>query len=368
MLGVVHLSWSVTPHSCLPDPEADAQTAPRPSRTRSTSASDPECARYPTQLISRSHTSCISEAEKYQGALYRGPKKVRPAHSFRTPADVQGQAQSAPAAPAATAAVTTPLDSAASSPAPPAIHPSRLQQVENGGADESFGYSARGGPSGRGGAYGRGGRGGRGGYGAAPVQSAPPRGRGKLVSGENTRAPETGMRSWGSPAVVDDATESFASTPGVSTASAAASTADDKKKRKKKGDKGGTGAKANSKRPKEGSEAPATTAPTATTNVTFTTPANGATDEPAAKKRKRSDEEFASTAVVAATTSAEISDKTLKRLRKNASKVGEKASSALTLSDWLKQVGEGKKEQVDSTDVNRAAKVSFEDGKWVISF
>ena len=27
-------------------------------------------------LMSRSHTSCVSEAEKYQGALYKGVKKV----------------------------------------------------------------------------------------------------------------------------------------------------------------------------------------------------------------------------------------------------------------------------------------------------
>jgi cell growth-regulating nucleolar protein len=174
------------------------------------------------------------------------------------------------------------------------------------------------------------------------------------------------MRSWGSPAVVDDATEPFSSTPGVpATASAPSvngSTADDKKKRKKKGDKGGTGSKANSKRPKEESGAGEST-----TDVTITTPVDATSGEPAAKKRKRTEEPASISASVTAT-SAELSDKTLKRLRKNASKVGEKASSALSLSEWLKQVGEGKKEQVDLNDVNRAAKVSFENGKWVLSF
>jgi len=191
------------------------------------------------------------------------------------------------------------------------------------------------------------------------------------VSGENTRAPETGMRSWGSPAVIDDSTDPSSSAPtapaSAPTVSVNGSVSDDKKKRKKKGDKGGTGSKANSKRPKDESDASATATTAGTTDVTMTTPVNGASDEPAAKKRKRS-EEPATTAVVAAATSAEISDKTLKRLRKNASKVGEKAASPLALSEWLKQVGEGKKEQVDLSDVNRAAKVSFEDGKWVLSF
>ena len=126
----------------------------------------------------------------------------------------------------------------------------------------------------------------------------------------------------------------------------------EKKKKKRKGDKGGTGAKANSKRPREEPMANGnSTAPAASTQE----------EEPVAKKRKRS------ASPVVETVSAEISDKTLKRLRKNASKVAEKSPS-LSLSDWLKQVGDAKKEQVDAGDVNRAAKVSWEGGKWILSF
>lgn len=126
----------------------------------------------------------------------------------------------------------------------------------------------------------------------------------------------------------------------------------EKKKKKRKGDKGGTGAKANSKRPRE--------EPSANGNSTAPS-APAQEEEPVAKKRKRS------ASPVVETVSAEISDKTLKRLRKNASKVAEKSPS-LSLSDWLKQVGDAKKEQVDAGDVNRAAKVSWEGGKWILSF
>lgn len=129
----------------------------------------------------------------------------------------------------------------------------------------------------------------------------------------------------------------------------------EKKKRKKKGDKGGTGSKANSKRPKEEGKEGAVPVDVATADVVD--------GEPAAKKRKRS----TSPVEVAPAVPAEISDKTLKRLRKNATKVAEKSQS-LSLGDWLKQVGDAKKEQVDAGDVNRAAKVSWENGKWVLTF
>lgn len=151
------------------------------------------------------------------------------------------------------------------------------------------------------------------------------------------------MRSWGSPVVTESAPPS-PSMPAASVVEASSSTHIDNEKttkKKRKGDKGGTGAKANSKRPKEDVNSLAVEA------------------EPAAKKRKRSSSPAA--------TMTEISDKTVKRLRKSASKVAEKSLS-LSLGDWLKQVGEGKKEQLDASEVNRAAKVNYEGGKWVLSF
>ncbi|KLT45677.1 hypothetical protein CC85DRAFT_325402 [Cutaneotrichosporon oleaginosum] len=171
----------------------------------------------------KSHTSCISEAEKYQGKLYRGPKGS-------TQASTQTSAAASPAPASAPAA-----SEGAS------IHPSRLRQVE---ADNS-GFDAEGGGYGRGG-YGGRGRGfqrgrGRGGF-TAPRAFKP--------TGENLAQPETGMRSWGSTPVPEP------SAP-----------AEEGKKKKRKGDKGGTGSKANSsskhveepaskKRKRDGSAAP----------------------------------------------------------------------------------------------------------------
>lgn len=138
---------------------------------------------------------------------------------------------------------------------------------------------------------------------------APVKARGPKMSGENKRAPEGGMRSWGSPAVTEEV-----------------QTVVPEKKKRKKGDKGGTGSKANSKQKEEAVEL--------------------------STKRKRSESPVGQTPV----------DKTLKRLRKNAAKIA-LPNASLSLEEWLGQVGK----KVDG-DVNKATKVVFEDGKWVLSF
>ena len=231
----------------------------------------------------RSHTSCISEAEKYQGALYKGPKKDAPVTQFNQPT-----------APAATPVTETPV---------PAIHPSRMNLVDNPVASRQFTPRFQAGP--------------------APVKA-----RGPKMSGENKRAPEGGMRSWGSPAVIEE--------PVFPEAAAARSaipnpTVVGEKKKRKKGDKGGTGSKANSKQKEEQSK------------EEHAEPVEK--DEPPAKRHRAEPTE----------------DKTLKRLRKNAAKMEQDAS--LNLAEWLERVGK----KVEG-DVNQAAKVAFENGKWVLSF
>lgn len=163
------------------------------------------------------------------------------------------------------------------------------------------------------------------------------------------------MRSWGtSPAVTDSEPSTPVPTALPTTAASAPAGKDNDKKRRKKGDKGGTGSKANSKHPR-GESLAASEAPTA------------ASDEPAQKKRKRSTSPAPAPAAAETAAGEAISDKTLKRLRKNAAKIGEKSPS-LSLDEWVKRIAEVKKEQIDVEDVNKAAKVSFEDGKWILSF
>lgn len=161
----------------------------------------PDCSTTFQNQDYKSHTSCISEAEKYQGALYKGKKSAT-----ATPA-------------ASTPAASTPADSPA-----PDIHPSRQGMVA-AGEDTSFGYGGYGG-RGRGGSQ-RGGRG-RGGFGGRGGFQQAERTPKFSLTGENRQTPEGGMRAWGSAPTSD------------------AEGAGEEKKRRK-GDKGGTGAKANSR-------------------------------------------------------------------------------------------------------------------------
>jgi len=154
------------------------------------------------------------------------------------------------------------------------------------------------------------------------------------MSGENKRAPEGGMRSWGSPAVSE--------APEVRTPDVDAGP----KKKRRKGDKGGTGSKANSKRLEiEAMESARAATVPAEEDAT-----------PVSAKRKR-----ASSPVVEAVAdaAAPTDNKAVKRVRKNAAKI----TFTANLAEWLEQAGR----KVDG-DVTKIAKVVMEDGKWVLNF
>ncbi|WRT67145.1 uncharacterized protein IL334_004111 [Kwoniella shivajii] len=258
----------------------------------------------------KSHTTCVSEAEKYQGALYKGPKK-----------NEQIQANH----PAETSAAPSPLPTATPAPIAPAtasssIHPSRLNQLNAPERD----YSQRGGPPGRGG------RGGfqRGGYGGVVERS--------YATDMNRMAPQKGMRSWGA---------SAESTPVPETAQTSINGDSDKKK-KRRGDKGGTGAKANSKNPPKAEE----------------TPVFAETSETSNKKRKF--EESDSTPTVVNGDSTEVNSKTIKRLKKRLGKIEEKE---VTLAEWIDALGRDKEKNVESSEILKALKVSKKDGQFVLT-
>ncbi|KAL7423936.1 hypothetical protein Q5752_001521 [Cryptotrichosporon argae] len=302
----------------------------------------------------KSHTSCVSEAEKYQGALYKGPRKgqQQPNHRQNGP-----RGKAAPVSNFTEAPTPNPAEVTA-----PSIHPSRQSAHDSAAAAsgsgsgsgqgassyESNGYGGRGRFQ-RGGYAGRGGFGARGGGQAGAVK--------RSVTGQNAFAPEGGMRSWGSPA---DGADVDAGTQAATVPTAAAGEGEaEKKKKKRKGDKGGTGSKANSKN-KAADESAMAQAP-----APAPAPA-AAADEPTSKKRKRDEPAAAAEAAPApAPTSAAPSDKTVKRVRKQLAKVA--AASALPLADFVEAVcGTGGK-SVDGADALRALKVSFADGKWVVS-
>ncbi|RSH91977.1 hypothetical protein EHS25_009348 [Saitozyma podzolica] len=426
---------------------------------------------------SKSHTSCVSEAEKYQGALYKGAKKSSSEHetgnrrdviplsivialefstrefstqvtfaTFGLPADIaQGkQPQPTPSVPSsAPSAVATPTPAeSTSSPAgavgTSAIHPSRqaaLAEADSASSSYGGGHAGHAGFAGRGrGAFqrGRGGFGGRGGaYGSQGHASAQGQGqgqRGPRASGENKAIPQGGMRSWGSPAATEEPAEPAPTTSqpgapgaritnGVEKVNSGAgetggATAAEKKKNKKKGDKGGTGSKANSKRPKgegegEGEGGSEGTATITTTTNTSSAPETSSTtaivangddsksDSKASKKRKRdanaddNDADVSSPPLRDTPATSHVPEKTLKRLRKNLSKLDASASGSasgsasvpLPLAAFLEQLGRGKtkakgeksksgektEKTVETDEVLRGLKVEQVDGKWVIT-
>ncbi|WVW83072.1 hypothetical protein I302_105089 [Kwoniella bestiolae CBS 10118] len=279
----------------------------------------------------KSHTTCVSEAEKYQGALYKGPKK-------------NGQSQppsqsQTPAAPSPAPVITTEVAPAVASSS---IHPSRLNQLN---APEND-YPQRGGPQGRGG---RGGRGGfqRGGYGRGGFGGVVER---SYATDMNKMAPSVGMRSWGSAETTPN--PEVVSTNEVSQTLAVNGDADSDKKKKKnnrKGDKGGTGAKANSKNPPK------------TNDVTQITTPLDTSAGPQNKKRKFEEPE---TTVVPNGESTEVSSKVVKRLKKRFGKLEDKE---LTLGEWIESLGKDKEKNVDSNDILRTLKVSKKDGQFVLS-
>ncbi|ORY23051.1 hypothetical protein BCR39DRAFT_550169 [Naematelia encephala] len=275
----------------------------------------------------KSHTSCVTEAEKYQGALYKAPKK--------------GQTKpQPPAAPSVAEPVST-APSPSAAPSTSTIHPSRLGQVGSA-PSSSFTptFPSRGGYAARGRGGGGGFRGGRAAFGG---------------TAENTFAPRDGMRSWGSPAASAistpveekqvEAVINGASQPVVISSTTITNGVQDKKKAKKRrGDKGGTGAKANSK--------------SLETQTSEDTPPS---EEHTQKKRKRDTSE----PPVESTTTP--SEKTLKRLKKNLAKL--EKSPAVPLDEWLQRLGKGKKEDkaVDLAEILKSVKVVASDGKFELS-
>ncbi|WWC90024.1 uncharacterized protein L201_004954 [Kwoniella dendrophila CBS 6074] len=275
----------------------------------------------------KSHTSCVSEAEKYQGALYKGPKK-------------NGQPQSQPQTPAASSPAPTPVSASTSEAAPAAttssIHPSRLNQLN--APEREYPQRGAGGRGGRGGFQRGGGRGGYGGFGGGQQYER------SYATDMNKMAPQTGMRSWGSTETTPKPEEAEVAPNTVITSAATSVNGindnGDKKKKNRKGDKGGTGSKANSKNPRNEE-----------TNETASEPQN--------KKRK-----FEESESVANGDSEEVSSKILKRLKKRIEKLDEKE---LTLGAWITALGKDKEKNVDSSDILKALKVSKKDGQFVLT-
>jgi cell growth-regulating nucleolar protein len=222
----------------------------------------------------------------------------------------------------------------------PAIHPSRLNQLGSDTPEPSYGAGFGGS---RGGRFGRGGRGGR-----APQPQREGYAR-YSATGENNLAPQGGMRSWGSAPTSEADFEASTS----SAAMAPAGTEDKKiKKKKKKGDKKGTGSRANTRNPPR-IEDEAESAESAGAQISA--PSSG-------EKRKRSPSPPADSQ----SSPLPLGEKTLKRLRKNMSKLGEKSPS-IPLAEWLEKVGKNKDKEGLEKEVLQGVQVSWVEGRWQLS-
>lgn len=201
------------------------------------------------------------------------------------------------------------------------------------------------------------------------------------MTGENRVAPSGGMRSWGSTPLggspVPESTTPTSFTPVVPvTATNGNVNGGEKKKKGKKGDKGGTGSNAGKKAPHNQALANAETVIVAPAPPTTST-----TEEGASKKRKRDDDAVPATTTTSTAAStagngngngietSTPSEKTLKRLRKNVSKLeSTEGGETISLSEYLGRVGKGKKDEVIDRDTLLAGlKVGWEGGKWVLS-
>lgn len=231
----------------------------------------------------------------------------------------------------------------------------------------------------------------------------------KQASGENRTGRAEGMRSWGTntplegtpaPPSAPAPIPVSATAPSSSTVSAPApAETSTKPKKKKKGDKGGTGSKANSKRPKADGEdistvpektpasTPASTsisAPVASTStIAPTEPESKAKSNKTEKKEKKDKKRKRDSGVngqsapdgEAPSSASDLPEKTLKRLRKNLSKLplppssdkGTSEESATTLRDLVDSLSKAKKESIDREDVLRGLKIRAVDGKWVLT-
>jgi cell growth-regulating nucleolar protein len=185
------------------------------------------------------------------------------------------------------------------------------------------------------------------------------------------------MRSWGSTPLGGSPAPEGTSTPASFTPVVPVTAVNgngnvnggEKKKKGKKGDKGGTGSNAGKKAPHNQALANAETV--------IVAPGPPTTEEGATKKRKRDDSVIPTTTPTAASTAVNgvetstptPSEKTLKRLRKNVSKLeSTEGGETISLSEYLGRVGKGKKDEVIDRDTLLAGlKVGWEGGKWVLS-
>ncbi|RXK39520.1 hypothetical protein M231_03189 [Tremella mesenterica] len=300
----------------------------------------------------KSHTTCISEAEKYQGALFKAPKKGKQLSNQSTSVHV----------PSTTTPVITTTHETPTSPDSSNIHPSRLKALQS----NTFQPNSRMNETSN-----RGGRNfvrGRGGYGASN--------RGNMVSGQNTLKPREGtMRSWGSPAVsepiINTSNEEDKGVVLPSTVSVGMEVSE-KKKRKNKGDKGGAGSKAHSKNPKSfNDETTHVTSSADLNDISIVPPVEGGTNteeqRPQSKKRKRQSEELQNQPVINTTPISSDDDKTVKRIRKNITKLSEKQKGTIALGDWLDEVAQSKGKTLELKQVLKTLQVMWTDGKWILT-
>ncbi|KAJ9098322.1 hypothetical protein QFC19_006446 [Naganishia cerealis] len=353
----------------------------------------------------KAHTSCISEAEKYQGALYKGKKAGGHAgNNASTKAETQnGRYQPYPTSKPvqeSTPAVTeseTATPEAPAAVAPPAIHPSRTALLNGGAVNSRREKPARSAfPN------------------LHPGANYPPpkpygRNAGRPVStkvyatGMNGVAGDAPMRSWGnSPAPEQEGEDNVngAVTGMVQEASTSTPMVNDvekKKKKKKKGDKGGTGSRANSSSGKQRAQtAEEEAAPVATESQSQGDPVKATAEAPAViipatpmaseaqhtreetdskKKRKVAETEGAEEA-----TGEASSGKTAKKLRKALLSIATAtpSSSAVPLATLIEKIsGEMSKKKksdgvIDATGITRDIKVKFveglngQGGQWVL--
>lgn len=244
---------------------------------------------------------------------------------------VQEQSQSQPQS-------LTPVSEAEPAASAPGIHPSRLRQMTSSSSD-----SHQGGFQDRGTRGMRGGRGGRGGYQSRGGHN-PNGGERSYASAMNKLESTVGMRSWGSPAITETASENVE-------VREEAGEKKEEKKRKKKGDKGGTGSRANSKNAR--SEEPSSAPPE--------------TSEPKSKKRKIDDVDIVADAEdpSSAVSTEPISSKTIKRLKKRLSKLEEKKE--MSLGELVDSLQKDEKKAVEAAEIMKGIKISFRDGSWVLN-
>ncbi|WVO13912.1 hypothetical protein L204_101537 [Cryptococcus depauperatus] len=273
----------------------------------------------------KGHTSCVSEAEKYQGALYKGVKKG------------QNQAENGPQSQSQSLLAATALLSVPKNTTTPTIHPSRLLQMSSFPSTRgNFQEHGRGGRMNRGG---RGGFQGRGGYHAGGEKS--------FASSMNKLESTSGMRSWGSPV----SNEISTSTPDPA-AMPVSKTDDTGPKRhdtkRKKGDKGGTGSKANSKS-RKGDD-----------SFVVASKMEDIPDDSTPKRKKRKIDQVDTTPDIAVSASS----KTNKRLKKRLAKL---RGDEMTLERWVEGLGNDHKKNIQITDILKGVRVSLKDGSWILS-